>query len=84
MNQTKNYSATKWVSLIVDYLMVLVALQFQAGTTHYLVAAGLAVGYLQLNLMRFPEQCSERQQLLLAAIEVHCEKNDSRYIENST
>lgn len=67
MNQTKNYSVKKSVSLIVDYFVVMTEIQVQTAPTHYLVAVVSAVGYSQSNWKYFQWNYSELQPLLLAA-----------------
>lgn len=69
MNQTKNYLVMKSVSLIVDYFVVMTAIQVQTAPTHYLVAVVAAVDYLQSNWKYFQRNWSELQRLLLAASE---------------
>lgn len=69
MNQTKNYLVTKSVSLIVvDYSVVMIVLQVQVATTHYLVAAGVVVVDCLLPNWKYSQwNYSELQPLLLAA-----------------
>ena len=69
MNQTKNYLVMKSVSLIVDYFVVMTAIQVQTVPTHYLVAAVAAVDCLQSNWKYSRRSLSELQRLLLAASE---------------
>lgn len=78
MNQTKNYLETKSVSLIVvDYFVVMIVLQVRVETTHYLVAAGVAVDCLLPSWKYSQWNCSELQPLLLAT------KHEQKIIVNT-